>query len=141
MSNFDPNSVYGKFEVDVDDILTFSDYPIGVRRMVPITGGDVSGAMGSGRVLTGTDWQWLHEDGTIHLSAHYAIELQTPTGVDLVEVESNGLRVVAADGTTYFKTVIRFTAPKHRTDLNHRLFIAHGKRESNRVVLDLVPVS
>lgn len=140
MSSENSDLVFAKFEIDVADILTFNDYPIGVRRMVPITAGEVSGAIGTGRLLPGTDWQWLHADNTIHLSAHYAIELMTESGSDLIEVESNGLRVVAADGATYFKTVIRFTAPKHRTDLNHRLFLAHGKREANRVVLELVPI-
>ncbi|HUJ86571.1 MAG TPA: DUF3237 domain-containing protein [Burkholderiales bacterium] len=64
--------------------------PLGRRRIIPITGGEVSGARLSGRVLPGgADWQIVRADGVAYLDARYTIE--TRDGA-LVYVRNRGYR-------------------------------------------------
>jgi hypothetical protein len=130
---------FATFVVDVGDIVDLGATAIGHRRMVPLTGGQVSGAIGTGRVIPGgTDWQSVHEDGTVAIDARYVIELDSG---ECVQVESRGLRRVNADGTVYFRTVVRMTTTVQRPDINHRLFVSVGRRLEDRVLLDLYPIS
>jgi hypothetical protein len=118
---------FATFEVDVDEIVDFGEISIGHRRMVPIIGGTVNGSIGKGTILPGTDWQWLHADGTISLDAHYSISLQTG---ELVE----------GNGNVYFRTSIRLTTSEKRPDINQRMFTSVGTRLDNKVILQLFPV-
>lgn len=129
--------IFAHIEVEVADIVDLGVTAIGHRRMVPITGGRVSGPIGSGVVVPGTDWQWIHADGTVSLDAHYGLHLDSG---ELVEVESRGIRHVAEDGTVYFRTSIRFTTTSERPDINQRLFAATGARLDNQVVLEVSAV-
>jgi hypothetical protein len=126
------------FHVEVSEIVDFGSTAIGHRRMVPITGGTVEGQIGAGKILPGTDWQWIHADGTISLDAHYSILLESD---ELVEVESRGLRVIEADGTAYFRTSIRLTTGAGRPDINQRMFTSVGQRLEDKVILQLFAVA
>ena len=137
MSHYDDQQAFARFSVEVADIVDFGVNAIGHRRMVPITGGSVSGQIGNGVILPGTDWQWLHEDGTVSLDAHYTLLLDTG---EHIEVESRGLRHVDSDGAMYFRTSIRLTTNANRPDVNHRMFTSVGSRLANQVILDLYPV-
>lgn len=129
---------FAHLEVTVDPIVELDGHSVGRRRMVPLTGGTVSGQIGTGVVLPGgTDWQWVDSMGRIVLDAHYTLELDTG---DRIEVESSGIRVVGADGAVYFRSGIRLTGPAHRTDINDRLFVARGTRLDDAVILDLFPM-
>lgn len=128
---------FAVFQVEVSEIVDFGQTAIGHRRMVPISGGTVEGQIGLGKILPGTDWQWIHADGTVSLDAHYSILLESG---ELVEVESRGLRVIEADGTVYFRTSIRLTAGTDRADINHRMFTSVGQRLDDKVILQLFPV-
>ncbi|MDO7605450.1 MAG: DUF3237 family protein, partial [Burkholderiaceae bacterium] len=70
--------------------------PLGIRRMIPITGGVVNGPHGQGRVLAGgADFQLIVANGAqAHLDARYAIEM--------------------ADGATVFvaNTALRVASPE-----------------------------
>ncbi len=126
---------FAHFEVDVDSIVELDGHTIGHRRMVPLLGGTVSGAIGAGRILPGgTDWQWVDQSGRISIDAHYVLELDSG---ERVEVESSGIRLAKEDGVIYFRSGIRLTAPAHRKDINDYLFVAVGKRLADRVILDL----
>jgi hypothetical protein len=117
----------------------------GVRRYIPITSGRFSGSI-SGRVLPGTDWQTVLPDGTIELSAHYALE--TDTG-DRIEVVSEGLRAgppeilqrlaagEAVDPSLYyFRTAMRFrTGAPSLARLNAVLAVAVAERQAQLVKL------
>lgn len=131
-------SVFATFTVDVAEIIDLGETAIGRRRMVPITGGTVSGLIGNGVVLTGADWQYLHPDGTISLDAHYVIKLDSG---ELVEVESRGTRFTNESGEIVFRTSIRMTTSANRPDINQRMFDAVGKRHPNAVVLEISPVA
>lgn len=127
---------FATFKVEVAPIVDFGQTVIGHRRMVPITGGEVSGTIGEGKILPGTDWQWVEPDGTISLDAHYAIELATG---EFVEVESRGIRHVSESGEVYFRTSIRLTTVSTRPDINQRMFTSIGTRLENQVILDIYP--
>jgi hypothetical protein len=137
--DYSTQTPFATFSVDVGDIIDLGLTAIGHRRMVPLTGGQVSGAIGTGWVVPGgTDWQSVHADGTISIDARYVIELDSG---EHVQVESRGLRRVDDDGTVYFRTVVRMTTAVERPDINHRLFVSVGRRLEDRVLLDLYPIS
>ncbi|WP_118132616.1 DUF3237 domain-containing protein [Oceanicella sp. SM1341] len=119
----------------------------GRHRIIPITGGTVSGARLSGRVLNlGADWQCLGPDLAAVLDTRYAIE--TDDGA-LIDVRNFGHRhgprpVMEAlmRGETpeasliYFRTNPRFETRDPRYDwLNRTIFIGTGLREPDCVVL------
>ena len=131
-------SVFAVFNVDVAEIIDFGQTAIGHRRMVPITGGKVSGAIGAGVILPGTDWQWVQADGSITLDAHYALKLDSG---ELVEVESRGTRYTDASGQVIFRTSIRLSTSADRPDINQRMFDAVGKRLADEVILEISPVA
>jgi len=77
-------------EVALAPAQEIGDGPLGRRRIIPITGGEVSGARLSGRVLPGgADWQIVRPDGVAYLDARYTIE--THDGA-LVYVRNRGYR-------------------------------------------------
>ena len=128
---------FAVFSVEVADIVDLGQVAIGHRRMVQITGGTVSGAIGTGVILPGSDWQWLHADGTVSLTAQYVLQLDSS---ELVEVESTGLRHVSTDGEVYFRTGIRLTTVAARPDINQRFFVSVGTRLPNEVRLQIFAV-
>ena len=132
------DTAFAHFEVSVDPIVELDGHAVGRRRMVPLTGGTVSGEIGDGVILPGgTDWQWVDSSGRIVLDAHYVLQLATG---DRVEVESSGIRLLDSAGDVYFRSGIRLTGPTHRTDINGRLFLARGTRLDDTVILDLYPM-
>ena len=77
-------------EVTLAPTQELGDGPLGRRRITPITGGEVSGARLSGRVLPGgADWQIVRPDGVAFIDARYTIE--THDGA-LVYVRNRGYR-------------------------------------------------
>lgn len=131
-------SLFAIFNVDVAEIIDFGQTAIGHRRLVPITGGKVSGAIGTGLILPGSDWQWVQADGSITLDAHYALKLDSG---ELVEVESRGTRYTDANGQVIFRTSIRLSTSADRPDINQRMFDAVGKRLADEVILEISPVA
>jgi len=120
------------------------------RRVIPITGGRVSGAY-TGRVLPGADWQTIWPDGRMELDAHYVLDID---GHGTVEVISQGVRhgppeVLAklARGEAvdpslyYFRTSIRLrTAAPGLSRLNAVLALATGERRVSLVVLQVFEI-
>jgi len=77
-------------EITLAPVQELGDGPLGRRRITPITGGEVSGARLSGRVLPGgADWQVVRPDGVASIDARYTIE--THDGA-LVYVRNQGYR-------------------------------------------------
>lgn len=134
---------------EVGPLVSLGDAPAGERRFVPLGGGTVLGPELSGSVVEGgIDWQWRRADDVLEIAAHYALRLGDG---GLVEVKSEGLRhgrpeVMAAlargeavpTSDYFFRTFVRFTtgAPAW-LHLNRTMAIAVGRREAQRVVLDL----
>lgn len=119
----------------------------GRRRVIPITGGTVSGPRLQGRVLSGgADWQSVLEDGTAHLVARYT--LQADDGA-LISVVNRGLRrgppavlarLAAGDPVDpaeyYFRASPSFeVVPGPHAWLADNLFVATGERAPHHVVV------
>ena len=137
---------------ELDDILRFGGTPYGERRVIPITGGRVSGARLKGRILPGgADWQIIRADGAADIQARYTIESEDG---GLVLVNSEGLRhgppdVIERLGRGeavdpelyYFRTVMRFeTGAPALARMNKILAVARGERLARAVKLDVFEV-
>jgi hypothetical protein len=128
------------------------DAPHGRRRIIPITGGEFSGARLSGRVLAGgADWQVVRRDGVAELEARYT--LQTSDGA-LIYVANSGYRHGPADiirrlsageavdpAAYYMRTTPRFeTGDERYAWLNRVVCVASGARRAAEVELEVFEV-
>ncbi|MEZ5476885.1 MAG: DUF3237 domain-containing protein [Thiolinea sp.] len=131
-------------DVQLGPIIDLGSGRNGLRKIIPITGGRVSGKV-SGEILNlGADWHTVLQDGTSELQARYAF--RTDDGA-LIEIRNNGYRhgppdVIAAlaAGETvdpdlyYMRTHTRFESGDVRYQwLNNRLFIGSGSRHPEAV--------
>jgi Protein of unknown function (DUF3237) len=133
----------------IADVTTAGDIGHGVRRIIPITGGEVRGDDVNGKVLPfGADFQIIRQSELIELEARYAFE--TEDGA-VVYVENKGIRFGPIDlllklkrgepvdpKLIYFRTVPRFEtgAEKYRWLMEH-IFVASAARHADRVVIDV----
>src|SRR6201996_6053389 len=134
---------------EIAEVTTAGDLGHGVRRIIPITGGEVKGENVNGKVLGfGADFQIIRPNELIDLEAKYAFE--TDDGA-VVYVENKGIRFGPVEllqklkrgepvdpGLIYFRTVPRFEtgAEKYRW-LMESLFVAPPPRHADRVVIDV----
>lgn len=59
---------------------------LGQRRIIPITGGRVSGPRLSGRILPGgADWMTVSHDGVSLMDARYALETEDGAVIEIVD--------------------------------------------------------
>jgi Protein of unknown function (DUF3237) len=134
--------------ITIDAPIEVGATPLGLRRIIPITGGVVTGAQFNGRVLNaGADFQLLVSGHTIsHLDARYVIELHDGTRVF---VQNTALRVTNPEAAArllagqavspdevYFRCQPRFeTAAPQWAWLNERQFVGSGLRLPDAVHL------
>ncbi len=119
----------------------------GERRVIPITGGVVSGPMLAGTVVPGgADWQRVQPDGLIDLTARYTIAAVDGT---LIGVVNRGLRhgppevlarLAAGEAVdpalVYFRTTPVFEAPAGPHEwLARHIFVATGQRHPDGVLI------
>src|SRR5512140_3625445 len=121
----------------------------GVRRIIPIVGGEVRGEAVNGKVCAfGADFQIIRPSELIELEARYAFE--TDDGA-VVYVENRGIRFGPVEllqrlkrgeavdpKLIYFRTVPKFEtgAEKYRW-LTEHLFVGSAARHADRVVVDV----
>jgi hypothetical protein len=133
--------------VDVGELTSMGEGPLGERRVVGILGGTFEGPQLRGDVLSGgADWQIARRDGVLDLDARYALQEQ---GGGLVRVTSQGYRhgpgqILAAlargedvDPAKYFfRTVMRFeTGAPYLEWLNKTIAVATAERKARQVLL------
>ncbi len=121
----------------------------GVRRIIPIIGGEVRGEHMNGKVCAfGADFQIIRPNELIDLEAKYALE--TDDGAT-VYVENKGIRFGPVEllqklkrnepvdpKLIYFRTVPRFeTGHANYRWLMENLFIGSAARHADRVVIDV----
>jgi len=127
--------------------------PAGLRRMIPITGGTVTGPHMNGRVLPGgADFQLIWSNGTqAHLDARYVMELDDGSRV---WVHNTALRVASAENAlrimqgvrvdpaaVYFRCQPQFeTAAPQWGWLHDSQFIGTGERAPDGVFLSFYRV-
>ncbi len=141
-----------KAEITLAPPQELGDAPHGRRRIIPITGGKISGERVSGRVLPGgADWQVVRADGVAELDARYTIE--TVDGA-LIYVSNRGvrhgpaevLRKLAAGEAVdpalyYMRTTPWFeTGDARYTWLNRIVCVATGARRAAAVELEVFEV-
>ena len=133
----------------IGEVTSAGEIGTGVRRIIPIIGGEVKGEKINGKVLPfGADFQIIRPNELIELEAKYAFE--TDDGA-VVYVENKGLRFGPIDllqklkrgepvdpKLIYFRTVPKFEtgAEKYRW-LMENLFIGSAARHAERVVIDV----
>ena len=133
----------------IGEVTSAGEIGTGVRRIIPILGGDVKGEGINGNVCAfGADFQIIRPNELIELEAKYAFE--TDDGA-VVYVENRGLRFGPVEllqklkrgepvdpKLIYFRTVPKFEtgAPKYRW-LMENLFIGSPARHADRVVIDV----
>ncbi|MCM2971930.1 DUF3237 family protein [Larsenimonas suaedae] len=140
--------------VDAPTIVS-SDPARGKRQLIPILGGEVSGAL-EGHVLPGgVDSQFIQPDGLCRLSARYALATKDGT----VYIENNGIRRLPSAFTAnlfgddmgffkhvpvediYFKATPTFEVDDPRLHwLTESVFICDAKRTPDTVNLDMYRV-
>ena len=140
--------------VKVDSPLVIGQSSHGLRRVVPILGGSISGPALAGKVLAGgADWQHVRPDGAWDLQARYTI--QTDDGV-LIMVENRGVRYGKPEvlerlakgekvdpDDIYCRTVATFEAPRDSRYewLNRTLIITAVERTPDSAVVRFFKVN
>jgi uncharacterized protein DUF3237 len=121
----------------------------GVRRIIPILGGDVRGEAIKGKIFpVGADFQTIRPNGFTELEAKYTFEMDDGA---IVYIENIGIRFgpkelldriargeIVDPGLIYFRSVPKFEtgAEKYRW-LMENLFIGVGARHPDRVEIDV----
>lgn len=135
--------------VRIGDVTSAGETGHGVRRIIPILGGEVRGEHVNGKVCAfGADFQIIRPNELIELEAKYAFE--TDDGA-VVYVENRGIRFGPVEllqklkrgepvdpGLIYFRTVPRFeTGSEKYRWLMENLFVGSAARHADRVVIDV----
>ena len=134
---------------EIAEVTTAGDLGHGVRRIIPIIGGEVKGEKVNGKVLPfGADFQIIRPNELIDLEAKYAFE--TDDGA-VVYVENKGIRFgppgllqkLKRNEPVDPKLIYCRTSPKFETGaaqyawLMQHLFVASVARHAERVVIDV----
>jgi hypothetical protein len=124
----------------------------GLRRVIPIIGGTISGPRLSGSILAaGADFQVIRPDGYTTLEARYVVRLDDSA---LIYVVNTGVRFGPASvmarlangemvdpSEVYFRTTPRFeTASADYQWLTRPLFLATGARHPDHVEISVFEV-
>jgi hypothetical protein len=125
------------------------DLGYGIRRIVPILGGEVRGEGVKGTIFpAGADFQTIRPNGLTELEAKYAFEMDDGA---IVYIENTGIRSGSkelldriAKGETvdpasiYFRSVPKFeTGAENYRWLMENLFVGVGARYPDRVEIDV----
>jgi len=135
--------------VRIGEVVSAGETGHGVRRIIPILGGEVRGPDVNGKVCAfGADFQVIRPNEMIELEAKYAFE--TDDGA-VVYVENKGIRFGPLDllerlkrgepvdpGLIYFRTIPKFETghDKYRWLMEH-IFVGSAARHADRVVIDV----
>ena len=132
----------------IGSVTSVGDVGHGVRRIIPITGGDVRGDISGTVCAFGADFQIIRPNELIELEAKYAFE--TDDGA-VVYVENKGIRFGPVEllqrlkrgepvdpRLIYCRTVPKFeTGSEKYRWLMQNLFIGSAARHADRVVIDV----
>ena len=133
----------------IGEVTSAGDIGYGVRRIIPIVGGEVKGERVNGKVCAfGADFQLIRPNELIELEAKYSFE--TDDGA-VVYVENKGIRFGPVEllqrlkrgepvdpKLIYCRTVPKFeTGSEKYRWLMENLFVASAARHADRVVIDV----
>jgi hypothetical protein len=132
----------------IGEVTSAGEIGTGVRRIIPILGGEVHGAVNGKVCAFGADFQIIRPNELIELEAKYAFE--TDDGA-VVYVENRGIRFGPIElleklkrgepvdpNLIYFRTVPKFEtgSARYRWLMEH-IFVASAARHPDRVVIDV----
>jgi hypothetical protein len=138
---------FADLSVQVDRPIEVGQTARGLRRMIPITGGQARGEGWSARVLPGgADYQLIVGGTLAQLEAHYVLETD---GGDRIYVRNQAIRHASAEVTArlmrgepvdpsqvYFRCQPAFeTASPALAWIQERLFVGSGVRHPDRVAM------
>ena len=133
----------------IGEVTSAGEIGTGMRRIIPIIGGEVKGEGINGKVCPfGADFQTIRPNELIDLEAKYAF--QTADGA-VVYVENKGMRFGPIEllqklkrgepvdpKLIYFRTVPKFeTGHENYRWLMEHIFVASAARHADRVVIDV----
>ena len=146
-------NLFADLSVQVDKPQEVGQSHHGVRRLIPILGGQVQGQGWTARVLSGgADFQLIVNDRMAELDARYTIETD---GGDLIFVQNRAVRTASPDvmarlvrgepvppESVYFRCSPSFeTASPSLRWITERLFVGTGARHPDRVVMRFFEVA
>jgi hypothetical protein len=146
-------NLFADLSVQVDKPQEVGQTHHGVRRLIPILGGQVQGQGWTARVLSGgADFQLIVNDRMAELDARYTIETD---GGDLIFVQNRAVRTASPDvmarlvrgepvppESVYFRCSPSFeTASPSLRWITERLFVGTGARHPDRVVMRFFEVA
>lgn len=144
-----PLEFFCELNVQIDPLLTVGETPYGIRRIVPITGGTVTGPQLKGTIISGGgDWQVMRQDGVTEIEAHYQFKTIDDT---IIYIKNTGLRVASNEVAAkmargdyvspteyYFRGFPKFEAPNGTYGwVNHCLFLCSGQRLPHSVLINV----
>ena len=136
---------FAELAVQVGAPIEVGRTPRGLRRMIPITGGQARGEGWTAKVLPGgADYQVVVSDTLAELQAHYVLETD---GGDRIYVRNQAIRSAPAEVTAklvrgepvdpaqvYFRCLPTLeTAAPALAWINERLFVGSGVRRPQQV--------
>lgn len=139
-------------KADVAEPQVTPDGPYGVRRYIPVTGGDFAGDRISGRLLPGgADCQLIRPDGVAELDVRVTLETHDGT---VLYMKGLGMRHGAPEVLArmargedvgrdeyYFRETLFFEAPAGPYDwLNRLIAIGIGERKLDSVHIEAVEI-
>ncbi len=139
--------------VVLDPIRDMGQGRAGVRRIIPIVGGTVTGPRLSGRILNlGADWQTIFADGLAELDTRYAMETDDGATIEIInygyrhgpkEVLDAVARGEPVDPASYYmRTHARLETGDARYDwVNRTLFAGVGARNQSSVKVELYAIT
>jgi hypothetical protein len=135
--------------IKVGTPIVAGDTGLGVRRLIPVLGGEVRGPGMKGAIFpVGADFQTIRPNGFTELEAKYAFEMDDGA---VIYIENIGVRFgpkelldriakgeIVDPALIYFRSVPRFeTGAENYRWLMENLFVGVGSRYPDRVELDV----
>jgi hypothetical protein len=139
-------------EVEVGTVRPLGMGRLGQRRIIPITGGRVSGPRLNGRILPGgADWMTVSHDGVAQMDARYSFETDDGAIIEMIDQgfrhgpEDVMRRLVAGEpvspGDYYMRSSIRLeTGHKDYAFINRMVFVGTGAKTATGVQVNIYSV-
>ena len=140
------------FDIDLSPIEEMGDGRGGMRRIIPIVGGRVSGPAFSGEILNiGADWQTIFSSGLAELDTRYAFRTDDDAVIEIINFgyrrgPEDVMKRIAAGETVdpsdyYMRTHARLeTGHPDYQWVNETLFLGVGGRLKSSVRLALYAI-
>ena len=135
--------------VELDPIRAMGQGRAGMRRIIPIVGGTMSGPKLQGKILNiGADWQTIFANGLAELDTRYALETDDGATIEICNfgfrhgpkdvIEAIGRGEDVATDSYYMRTHARMETGDGRYDwVNRMLFVGVGARKEQSVLMRL----